>query len=256
MDDDSTIERINKIDIKKIKRSLLEKRVAKNETSINILDERMDNFECYNESNIDLMGAQMDCMCEMDKKVNKNTESIKKLQNSEITMVEELDKQIDPKTIETKAKNYLDYNKDGKIDWNDIKSILISWSILFVTILAVTINYNKDKILDMIILGIPDYEFITNTIVLGTVSGVLTVIRTNYNKQSVTDKQKISELITENSELKRNIAQNDLDHQLEIKKVEYDRDMELQKKELEIVEFRTITNIEKCSKDKIVREEV
>lgn len=161
-----------------------------------------------------------------------------------VDKTEEIIKKNPFENLMEKLKKVLDFNKDDKIDFQDLKEFLKLFAGVLIVVYFVIFTLERDEILAMWISGIWDFGFLYTNIVFVGISAIGAFFFNMFKKRWIeTDSLMISYKV-QSEDAHKIIAEINFEHDLEIEKLNHKHALELMSKEIEIKTKEELARIE------------
>lgn len=158
--------------------------------------------------------------------------------------IEETIKQNPFDKIMEKLKKVLDFNKDDKIDFQDLKEFLKLFAGVLVVIYFVIFTLERDEILAMWMTGIWDFGFLYNNIVFVGISAIGAYFFNMFKKRWLETDTLMVSYKSQSEAGTKLLAEINFEHDLEIEKINHSHQLELMNKEITIRTKDELTRIE------------
>ncbi len=146
--------------------------------------------------------------------------------------------------VMAKLKGIFDFNEDDKVDFADLKEFLkLFLGVLFV-VYFVIFTIEQDEILLMATTGDWNSEFIYSNIIYVGISVLGAYFFNMFKKRWIESDTIAVNYKTKSEAALATLAEIDFTHNLEIEKIKHKHELELIKKEIEIVSKEEIAKIE------------
>ena len=143
-----------------------------------------------------------------------------------------------------KLKKVLDFNKDNKIDFQDLKEFLKLFAGVLIVVYFVIFTLERDEILAMWISGIWDLGFLYDNIIFVGISAIGAFFFNMFKKRWLETDTLMTDYKSQSEDANKIIAEIKFQHDLAIEKINHKHALEIIGKEIEIKSKEEITRIE------------